>query len=126
VIEASERSGALWTADFAKKHDKQIYAVPHPISSFEGKGCNLLLSKGAKPYLGWQSLTSQLDRCENNSTSIPAKVLDPILEVITNSPTSISNLSRELNMSETMIMDKLLSLELQGKLVIRGNMVSAR
>jgi DNA processing protein len=126
VVEASEQSGALWTADFAKKHGKQVYAVPHPISSFEGKGCNLLLSKGAKPYLGWQSLTPLLNKCEHHINSTPTNVLDPILQIITNSPTSISKLSHELNMSESMIMDKLLTLELQGKLIVRGNMVSTR
>lgn len=41
VVEASEKSGALWTADFAKKQGKQVYAVPHPITTSEGKGCNL-------------------------------------------------------------------------------------
>ena len=60
------------------------------------------------------------------SSSIPDKVLDPILEIISNSPASISQLSHELNMSEMILMDKLLNLELQGKLVVRGNMVSAR
>ena len=78
VVEASEKSGALWTADFAKKQGKQVYTVPHPISVPEGKGCNLLLTKGAKPYLGMQSLTSLFDKNENLSSSIPAKVLDPI------------------------------------------------
>ena len=69
VVEASEQSGALWTADFAKKQGKQVYAVPHPISSLEGKGCNLLLTKGAKPYLGWQSLTPLLNKYENHINS---------------------------------------------------------
>ena len=67
MVEAGEKSGALWTADFAKKQGKQVYAVPHPISTPEGKGCNLLLTKGAKPYLGWQSLTSLFDNYEKLS-----------------------------------------------------------
>ena len=124
MVEASEKSGALWTADFAKKQGKQVYAVPHPISIPEGKGCNLLLTKGAKPYLGWQSLTSLFDRYEKCPNTITTKVLDPILEILANSPASISYLSHELNMSQSMLMDKLLDLELQGKLVVRGNMVS--
>ena len=126
VVEASEKSGALWTADFAKKQGKQVYAVPHPISTPEGKGCNLLLTEGAKPYLSWQSLTSLFDSYENYLNTITTKVLDPILEILANSPASISHLSHELNMSESVLMDKLLNLELQGKLIVRGNMVSAR
>ena len=51
VVEAGEKSGALWTADFARKQGKPIYSVPHPIHISEGKGSNLL-SKGALPYLG--------------------------------------------------------------------------
>ena len=33
VVEASEKSGALWTADFAKNQGKQVYAVPHHITT---------------------------------------------------------------------------------------------
>ena len=68
MVEASEKSGALWTADFAKKQGKQVYAVPHPITTPEGKGCNLLLTKGSKPYLDWQSLTSLLNKNESPSS----------------------------------------------------------
>lgn len=57
VVEATEKSGALWTAQFAQKYGRRIYAVPHQIDVAEGIGTNELIAKGiATPYLGIGSL----------------------------------------------------------------------
>ena len=49
---------------------------------------------------------------------------DPIVKLLSQSPTSISSIAISLNLSESIIMDKLFSLELEGKIIIRGDMVS--
>ena len=51
VVEAAERSGALITAEIAKKQGKDIYVPPHEIFSSSGRGSNQLISKGANIYL---------------------------------------------------------------------------
>jgi DNA processing protein len=123
VVEANEKSGALWTADFASKQGKSIYAVPHPIHIQEGKGSNLLLTKGAIPYLGINSLaTFQTNKLIEITPS--AQEQDPILKLISQSPSSISSIAKTLNSSESIMMDKLFSLELEGKIIIRGGIVS--
>ena len=33
IVEASEKSGAIWTADFGKKQGKQVFAVPNRITT---------------------------------------------------------------------------------------------
>ena len=73
VVEAGEKSGALWTADFARKQGKPIYAVPHPIHIPEGKGSNLLLTQGAMPYLGINSLATI-------RTIKPIQIAPPVME----------------------------------------------
>ena len=123
VVEASENSGALWTAEFARKQGKPIYSVPHPIHLQEGKGSNLLLSQGAMPYLGIESLA--LFRSCNSSIITPsAQEHDPIIELLSKSPTSIASLAKKLHLKESIIIDRLLSLELGGQVIIRGNIVS--
>ena len=48
VIEAKKKSGALITADWARKQDRKIFAVPGPIHSLNAMGCHYLIKKGAK------------------------------------------------------------------------------
>ena len=123
VVEAGEKSGALWTADFARKQGKQIYSVPHPIHISEGKGSNLLLTKGAIPYLGISSLAT-IRTIKPIQITPPVMEHDPIVKLLSQSPTSISSIANSLNSSESIMMDRLFSLELEGKIIIRGDMVS--
>ena len=48
VIEAKEKSGALITAEWAKKQGRKIFAIPGPIHSSNSRGCHYLIKNGAK------------------------------------------------------------------------------
>ncbi|MCH7605430.1 DNA-protecting protein DprA, partial [Patescibacteria group bacterium] len=48
VVEAGENSGALITANFAKKYGRKIFAVPNPLTSAVSKGVTQLLKEGAE------------------------------------------------------------------------------
>jgi len=48
VIEAPERSGALITARLAMEQNRDVLALPGPITSRASRGCNQLIRDGAK------------------------------------------------------------------------------
>jgi len=48
VIEAKQKSGALITANWARKQNKKVFAVPGPVYSSNSKGCHWLIKRGAK------------------------------------------------------------------------------
>ncbi len=47
VLEAPERSGALYTAEFALEQGSEVYAVPGPIFEPTYVGCNALIARSA-------------------------------------------------------------------------------
>ena len=49
IVEAAEKSGALLTANLALQYDRDVFAVPGPITQPTSTGSNRLLSQGAIP-----------------------------------------------------------------------------
>jgi DNA processing protein len=138
IVEAAEQSGALFTAQHAHKHDRQVFAVPHEIGKATGFGSNNLIAQGvAKPYLHIGSLGSVRKMVSESETAAISKEKSAgesiapesskeespssqsdILSHLTTTPKSISELSHHLNKKETDLLEDLLTLELQGQILI--------
>ncbi len=60
VIEAKTRSGALSTANWARKQGKKLFALPGSIYALNSRGTNALLKKGAAPVTSAQDVLKKL------------------------------------------------------------------
>lgn len=56
VVEASQKSGALITAEFGAEQGKEVFAVPGDINKEQSEGCNLLIKDGVNVVTSSQDI----------------------------------------------------------------------
>jgi DNA processing protein len=126
VVEASERSGSLITANFALDENRELFAVPGQADSARSVGSNNLIRQGAKLVEDADDIIREI---ENNlkyrdslkkrmeSKDIPDSTLTSdekaIKDFLSYDPLYIDELAKKSNMSAGKINSVLLSLELK-------------
>lgn len=122
VVEAGENSGALITANYAKKQNKEIFAVPNNIYLKESSGANKLISEGASIYLNpKQLLLNNVGNYSMNNQEIKNKddtlinEEKDILAIIKNKPCTIDEIIISLKKDKSIILQTLFSMELEEK-----------
>ncbi len=115
VIEAGERSGALITADEARRLGRPLFAVPGPLGSAASVGTNALLASGeARVLVSADALHEALGL---SAPSAAASPMDPVLEALVVDALDADALRRRVHLTEGELADRLLRLTLAGRVM---------
>lgn len=115
VVEAGERSGALITADDARRLGRGLYAVPGPLGSVASVGTNALIARGAARAL--VSADALLDALGLHAPRAISAPTDPILEALAASALDADAIRRRLRITEDELADRLMRLALAGRVI---------
>ncbi|RKD34423.1 DNA-processing protein DprA [Thermohalobacter berrensis] len=70
IIEASEKSGSLITANHALEQGKEVFALPGNINSIYSRGTNLLIKDGAKVLTEVEDIFDEIKQLKEKSKKI--------------------------------------------------------
>ncbi|MBC2578933.1 DNA-processing protein DprA [Clostridium sp. DJ247] len=126
VIEASEKSGSLITANLAAEQGKDVVAVPGSIFSDQSKGTNKLIRDGAYPFTGFQDLFEILNTpYKENSNKNIKKLIDiekTLCTIISDTPIHIDDIFRKTNIDIKRLYEVLFELQLRNEIIcLAGN-----
>ena len=120
VVEAPIGSGALITADEARKLRRPLYAVPGPIGAAASAGANALIaSDRAKALTGAAMLLEALGAPASVATLDVDDLATRVLDALAAGPADPDTLARRLGMSSPAFST------LVARLLIRGHIVTA-
>jgi len=129
VIEARIKSGALITAEWAKKQKRKVFAVPGSIYSSTSRGCHLLLKKGAflveKPSDILEKLNIPLPSQSLTSLSFNTKEEEMILNILKEGPLSVDEIIKKTNLSTSCVIRTLSLMETEDKVKNLGGDIYA-
>lgn len=124
VIEARESSGALITADYAKKFNKNCYAIPSNIDNVLAIGSNKLLQAGAKMIISPEDVLKDFE-CDTRlatNLSMSQNIVIPteyngIYEIIKDSGKTADEISKVICEPISKVNAKLTLMEMSGYIV---------
>lgn len=132
VTEAPKNSGALITARAALDYNRDVLAVPHPITSPAGEGTNLLIKEGAHVILSSDDIFEALQLSTTPKTAadnpLPAlnEIETKIFSLLSHEPLHIDRLCKEHGFAPALLASTLLLLEMKGIVTSAGGWYSRR
>lgn len=120
IVEAGDKSGALITAQHAIEQGRDDYAVPGAPDAKMSVGANGLIKQGAKLITCAQDIMSEISMSASSSMRAPAPLPEmteterSILVCLVDEPRQIDQISRDMHLSVSEVMEFLLALELKG------------
>jgi DNA processing protein len=129
VIEAGENSGALITAQCAIDSNREVFTVPHNITTETGVGPNNLLKVGAHPVTTAQDIIEVLNLQDikqyvTNKEILPDSPTEAkLLEHLTREPIHIDQLIKQVALASPTVNSTLTLMEMKGKVRNLGGMM---
>lgn len=130
VVEASPKSGALITADYALASGRDVFAVPGPVNSINSVGTNRLIRDGALPATSAEDIIEALGidaidaSGQDGGLELPLEPTDRLgVELFTRIERGLSdidNLTAGFDCSPGRVLSRLSMMEIQG-LIFKGN-----
>lgn len=131
VVEASRKSGALITADYALASGRDVFAVPGPVYSTNSTGANRLIRDGALPATCAEDILEALgidmidvSKKSGNRLELPLEPIDglgkELLERVGQGFSDIDSLVAGFTCSTGQVLSRLAMMEIQG-LIFKGN-----
>lgn len=121
IVEGSQKSGTLLTAQAALDYNRQVYAVPGPIYSQTSAAPNNLLKMGAKPVTSADDILQDLNlesrRLKGKTLAVlPDNPLEQaILAALGKDPVHIDKIAATANLDITKTSSTLIMMEMKGK-----------
>lgn len=129
VIEAAEESGALITARIALEENRDVFAVPGPITSPQSAGTNLLLKQGAHPVNEANDILDALHwndvpRILQNRVIVPDSPEEAtMLPLLSGEPQHVDELVQASGLATPVVITTLTMMEMKGKVRHVGGML---
>jgi DNA processing protein len=123
VTEAPAESGALITARHAVEYSREVFSVPHPITSLTGQGTNTLLKMGATLVTQSSDILEMLRLPLPETTTHPATRLalaklteteTQIVAQLSRTPEHIDVLAKQTGFDSATVLSVLTLLEMRG------------
>jgi len=129
VVEAKEKSGALITAEWARKQGKKIFAIPGSIFSKNSKGCHYLIKKGAILVESPEEILKAIGNGKKikikNNLDCQDKEEEMILKILEPGNLDIERIIEKTGLPANKVLTKLGTMEIENKIKnLGGNIYS--
>lgn len=127
VVEATEKGGALITADIANSYNKEVYAYPGRTTDLYSAGCNFLIKTNSASlinhardlvyYLGWEDVAAERSTSQLAFPLALSGEEQEILDLLKDTAMGVDEIRMKLGFNQSQLAMHLLNLEMQGVLL---------